>query len=142
MPRSSGRSGAGEHRRDRLRHADNDHEQYVAADQRLHSFAHTRIVEAEIRHLSHDLALAFSQIEVLEGELGLADQEIRLLREENAMLGENNTTLKDCLDGRDDAEREVITEMESRLEHLHEDLQGLDAILQAVLDAVGVTDGN
>ncbi|KAI4656442.1 uncharacterized protein J4E79_007996 [Alternaria viburni] len=58
------------------------------------------------------------------------------------MLRENNTTLKDCLDVRDDAEREVILEMESRLEHLHEDLQGLDAILQAVLDAVGVTDGN
>ncbi|KAI4628568.1 hypothetical protein J4E83_003119 [Alternaria metachromatica] len=93
-------------------------------------------------NLSHDLALAFSQIEVLEGELGLADQEIRLLREENAMLRENNTTLKDCLDGRDDAEREVISEMESRLEHLHEELQGLDAILQAVMDAMGVTDGN
>ena len=142
MPQSSRTPDAGHPRRHRPRHANNDHEQYVAADQRLHSFAHPRIVETELRNLNHDLALAFSQVEVLEGELGLANQEIRLLREENAMLRENNTTLKDCLDGRDDAERVVITEMERRLEHLHEELQPLDAILQAVIDAAGVTDSN
>ncbi|KAI4615557.1 uncharacterized protein J4E87_009015 [Alternaria ethzedia] len=142
MPRSSRTAGADHHRRLRYTPGDNDRENHVAIGHQAHSTVHPHIVETEIRHLSHDLALAFSQIEVLEGELGLADQEIRLLREENAMLRENNATLKDCLDGRDDAEREVITEMGLRLEHLHEELQGLDAILQAVMDAVGVTDDN
>ncbi|KAI4714999.1 hypothetical protein J4E89_000684 [Alternaria sp. Ai002NY15] len=142
MPRSSKAAGADHHRRLRYTPGENDREHHVATGHRAHSAVHPHIVETEIRHLSHDLALAFSQIEVLEGELGLADQEIRLLREENAMLRDNNTTLKDCLDGRDDAEREVMSEMESRLEHLREELQGLDAILQAVMDAVGVTDGN
>ena len=142
MPRSPRTADADHHRRLRYTPDGNDCEHHVATGHRAHSTVHPHIVETEIRHLSHDLALAFSQIEVLEGELGLADQEIKLLREENAMLRENNTTLKDCLDGRDDAEREVITEMERRLEHLREELQGLDAILQAVMDAVGVTDGN
>ncbi|KAI4699995.1 hypothetical protein J4E81_004029 [Alternaria sp. BMP 2799] len=142
MPRSSRTAGAEHHRRVRSTHGYNDREDHVATGHRAHSTVHPRVVETEIINLSHDLALAFSQIEVLEGELGLADQEIRLLREENAVLRDNNTTLKDCLDGRDDAEREVITEMERRLEHLHEELQVLDVILQAVMDAAGVTDDN
>ncbi|KAI4954326.1 hypothetical protein J4E91_002038 [Alternaria rosae] len=142
MPRSSRTAGADYYRRLRSTYGDNHHEHYVAAGQGVYSFAHPHVVEKEIRNLSHDLALAFSQIQVLEGELDEAAHEIMLLREENVMLRENNKTLKDCLDGRVDAEREMILEFESRLENLHEELRGLNATLQAVLDGACVADGN
>jgi hypothetical protein len=142
MPRSTKSAHAGRYCRLRSAYSDNDHENDVPTGHHAHSLHGAHVSETEVLNLTHDLVLASFQIQALEEELDDAGTEITMLREENAMLREDNRSLKGSLNAQDKFEHHMIVELTSRLEQLHEHVQDLNDTLQVVLDDVCAAEGD
>jgi hypothetical protein len=142
MPRSTKTAHPDRHRQLRSAYSNNDHENDVPTGHYAHSGHGAHVFETEVLDLTYDLVLTSFQIEALEEELDDAGTEITMLREENVMLREDDRSLKDCLNAQDKFEHQMIVELTSRLEHLHEHVQDLNDTLQVVLDDVCAAEGD